>query len=251
MRTFWIFLCANTVLILLAVFFHPYQIPGPPSKLLDGSGHEGHSETSYKMWCLLTCMSHRHYETLKGQNWKYKVKRWRFLQRQPGRLGPAHREKQEVCRCQWLPHGKVISMDPHSHNADNKEREVSMSEVTKKQFARTRETKEPQGIEAGAHLSSNTQDSHGKFSNSIQGQVWCVWCLLCPQTPLATEAAAEAEQSCKRCGRDDAGPVTAEDGQHSQHSPRTHFSYSRMCLFLTEITNHYSTQNCVHHSYSQ
>lgn len=74
MRTFWIFLSANAVLILLAVFFYPYQIQGPLSKVLDGPGHEGHSETSSKMWCLLTFMSHRHHETLKWQNCKYTVK---------------------------------------------------------------------------------------------------------------------------------------------------------------------------------
>lgn len=95
-----------------------------------------------------------------------------------------------------------------------------MSEVTKKQIVRTtRETKQPQGIEAGAHFSSTPQDSHEKFSNSVQGHVWCVWCLPCPQTLLVTKAAADAEQSCNRCGRDDAGPflpaVTAEDEQQN------------------------------------
>lgn len=78
-----------------------------------------------------------------------------------------------------------------------------------KQLARTtRETKQPRGTEAGAQLNSTPQDSHEKFSNSIQGHVWC---LLCPQTSPVTEAATEAEQSCNTCGCGDALSAQSQD----------------------------------------
>lgn len=133
MRTFWIFLSANTVLILLAVLFYPYQIQGPLSKVLDGPGHEGHSETSSKMWCLLTYMSHRHHETLKWQNCKYKVK----MEISSGiawQTGTCSHSKSRGLQVSMASTAtwKSYFGDLHSHNTDNKEREVSMSEVTNK-----------------------------------------------------------------------------------------------------------------------
>lgn len=220
MRTFWIFLSANAVLTLQAVFFYPYQIQSPPSKALDGSGHEGHSETSSKMWCLLTYMSHRHHETLKWQNCKYKVKMeissgiaWQtgtYSQRKSRGL-----QVSMASTATWKSYFRGSSLAQYWQ-----QRKMSACQkVLTNQFARkTRETKQPQGVEAEAHLSSTPQENHEKFSNWIQGHMWCVRCLLCLQIPLVPEAAAEAEQSCNRCGSDDAEPLlpfTAEDGQHS------------------------------------
>lgn len=78
--SFWTLLFANAGLILLAALVIPIKFKVLLLKVLDVSAHDSHYKTTSKLWCLLTYMSHWHYETLKRWNWKSKVKRWRFLQ---------------------------------------------------------------------------------------------------------------------------------------------------------------------------